>query len=78
MASHPIWFNASTDAYTTTKSFGAKDYAEIEILVGRSSKNNTKLGVLTVGRQKDYETDTYDFVLSLNGEVITRIAEDTI
>lgn len=68
MKQYPIWFNVTSCIYNSSKSFGAKDTSEIEVLVGSSSKNSNKLcDITTTKREKGIY---YIFKLSVDNNVI--------
>ena len=41
--SYPIWIDVSGDNYKTNKSFGSRDYVDLDICVGSSKTNSHRL-----------------------------------
>ena len=41
--SYPIWINVSGDNYKKDKSFGSRDYVDLDICVGSSKTNSHRL-----------------------------------
>ena len=67
--SYPIWIDVSGDNYKTSKSFGSRDYVDLEICVGSSKTNSHELARVSVHWSED-EAGNRTFALALDGMVM--------
>ena len=71
MRSYPIWNKIQACIYKSSKSFGAKDTSQCEIMVG-SSKNNSHLLGRIITKRIETE-DSIKFTLSVNDVIIRKM-----
>ena len=64
--SYPIWIKVSGDNYKTNKSFGSRDYVDLDICVGSSARNSHALAGIRVNMYED-EAGNRTFQLNLDG-----------
>ena len=64
--SYPIWIDVSGDNYKNSKSFGSRDYVDLDICVGSSARNSPALAGIRVNMYED-EAGNRPFQLNLDG-----------
>jgi len=64
--SYPIWIDVSGDNYKQSKSFGTRDYVDLDICVGSSKTNSHRLAGVRVNMYED-EAGNRTFQLNLDG-----------
>ena len=67
--SYPIWINVSGDNYKTDKSFGTRDYVDLDICVGSSKTNSHRLAGVRIDMHED-EAGNRTFQLNLDGTTV--------
>ena len=67
--SYPIWIDVSGDNYKTSKSFGSRDYVDLDICVGSSKTNSHRLAGVRIAMHED-EAGNRTFALALDGLVV--------
>ena len=67
--SYPIWINVSGDNYKKDKSFGTRDYVDLEICVGSSKTNSHDLARVSIHMRED-AAGNRTFALALDGMVM--------
>ena len=67
--SYPIWINVSGDNYKTSKSFGSRDYVDLDICVGSSKTNSHYLARVSIHMRED-DAGNRTFALALDGLVM--------
>ena len=67
--SYPIWIKVSGDNYKTNKSFGSRDYVDLDICVGSSARNSHRLAGVRIDMHED-EAGNRTFALALDGLVM--------
>ena len=67
--SYPIWIDVSGDNYKNSKSFGSRDYVDLDICVGSSSRNSHALAGIRVNMYED-EAGNRTFELNLDGTTV--------
>ena len=67
--SYPIWIKVSGDNYKTNKSFGSRDYVDLDICVGSSKTNSHRLAGVRIDMHED-EAGNRTFQLNLDGTTV--------
>ena len=67
--SYAIWIKVSGDNYKTNKSFGSRDYVDLDICVGSSARNSNDLARVSIHMRED-EAGNRTFALALDGLVM--------
>ena len=67
--SYPIWIKVSGDNYKTNKSFGSRDYVDLDICVGSSARHSHALAGIRVNMYED-EAGNRTFELNLDGTTV--------
>ena len=67
--SYPIWIKVSGDNYKTNKSFGSRDYVDLDICVGSSKPNSHRLAGVRIDMHED-EAGIRTFQLNLDGTTV--------
>ena len=67
--SYPIWIDVSGDNYKQSKSFGSRDYVDLDICVGSSRTNSHRLAGVRINMYED-EAGNRTFALALDGMVM--------
>ena len=67
--SYPIWINVSGDNYKNSKSFGSRDYVDLDICVGSSKTNSHRLAGVRIDMHED-EAGNRTFQLNLDGTTV--------
>ena len=69
MRSYPIWNNVQACIYQSSKSWGAKDQSQVEVVVGTSAKNSHKF-VTHKTTHRTMEDGTQEFRFYVDGVVV--------
>ncbi len=67
--SYPIWIDVSGDNYKQSKSFGSRDYVDLDICVGSSKTNSHRLAGVRIDMHED-EAGNKTFQLNLDGTTV--------
>ena len=67
--SYPIWIDVSGDNYKQSKSFGSRDYVNLDICVGSSRTHSHRLAGVRIDMHED-EAGNRTFELNLDGTTV--------
>ena len=67
--SYPIWIDVSGDNYKQSKSFGSRDYVDLDICVGSSRTHSHDLARVSIHMRED-AAGNRTFALALDGLVV--------
>ena len=67
--SYPIWIKVSGDNYKTNKSFGSRDYVDLDICVGSSKTYSNDLARVSIHMRED-DAGNRTFALAVDGLVL--------
>ena len=67
--SYPIWIDVSGDNYKQSKSFGSRDYVDLDICVGSSRTHSHRLAGVRINMYED-EAGNRTFQLNLDGTTV--------